>query len=98
MAVERGTVVTKSPIMIAFYIWKSDGIFAFYQGILPTLAGIIPYKGTGFFMFQIFKDYLHDNKPHLAKSRLFDFCSGALGGLAAQISKCGCFLKCNKMN
>ena len=85
MAIERGIKVVRSPFQVGYLIWKNDGPMAFYQGLFTTLAGIVPYKGTGFFMFHVLKDTLREKKPHLAQSKVFDFIFGATSGLAAQL-------------
>jgi len=66
-------------------IYRKEGIRAFYHGIVPSLTGIIPYHGTGFFMYHLLKERLRETHPQWKQSKAFDFIFGAIAGLLAQI-------------
>lgn len=52
-----------------------------YKGLKPSLIGIVIYKGTGFFLFEIlsYKLYLNNMK----NKNLINFISGAHAGILA---------------
>ena len=37
-------------------VFRNEGIFAFYKGIVPSLAGIIPYVGLDFAVYETLKE------------------------------------------
>lgn len=58
-------------------------ITGFYQGILPTLLGIIPYAGVSFGTYETLKDWWHDRPFTIAHKFVFGLVSGALGQTVA---------------
>lgn len=87
MAMERDKIIHKSLTHAVKNIYAKEGIRAFYHGVGPSLIGIIPYHGTGFFMYHMLKKNLRDHYPQWRQSKSFDFAFGAIAGLTAQLGK-----------
>ena len=77
----------KSMLTTIKNIYRKEGIRAFYNGIVPSLTGIVPYHGTGFFMYHLLKGKLRETYPQWKQSKAFDFIFGAIAGLVAQLGK-----------
>lgn len=49
---------------------RTEGLAAFYRGLVPSMCGILPYAGTDIALFEILNERLHDkydgDPPHLA--------------------------------
>lgn len=87
MAMERENIVHKSATNAIRHIYKQEGLRGFYAGMAPSLIGIMPYHGTGFFMYHLLKGNLIKTYPEWRRSKSFDFAFGAIAGLFAQLSK-----------
>jgi len=63
-------------------IVSSEGFFALYRGMMPTLMGIAPYVGINFTTYETLKQYLCKNpsKPTSTESLSY----GGISGAAAQ--------------
>jgi len=68
-------------------IYVKEGPAAFFRGLFPSFIGVVPYKGSGFFMFHFLRDKMKENYPHITKPKTFDFIFGAIAGLTAQVGK-----------
>eukprot|EP00879_Flechtneria_rotunda_P027629 GHRR01029605.1.p1 GENE.GHRR01029605.1~~GHRR01029605.1.p1 ORF type:complete len:218 (+),score=55.67 GHRR01029605.1:1316-1969(+) len=65
-------------------LWRTEGIKAFYRGLVPSMCGILPYAGVDIALFELLKDRLlerHDGEhpPHAAI-----LCTGMLSSSIAQ--------------
>jgi len=87
MAIEVEVHAQKSIVQAVQTVYRTEGVKAFYHGIIPSLTGIIPYHGVGFGMYHLLKGYLIENHPHWKQSKIFDFLFGAIAGLGAQLGK-----------
>jgi len=85
MAMEKEKHINKSIIETVRVVYRKEGIKAFSHGIAPSLIGIIPYHGTGFFMYHYLKNELREKHPSWSQSKLSDFAFGAFGGIVAQL-------------
>lgn len=63
---------------------KEEGLSGMYKGMYPTLVGVMPYAGSSFFAFGIFRRYA-DNKGFKANPSLITSICGACAGLSAQV-------------
>lgn len=63
-------------------IYTNYGIGGFYRGIIPTLQGILPYVGTNFCTYEIFKYHF---QQHNALNMYTILLSGTTSGLIGQI-------------
>jgi len=70
-------------------IYRKEGPRAFFDGLGPSVIGIIPYHGTGFFMYHMLKRKLMEEHPDWKQSKFFDFLFGGIAGVTAQIGKYG---------
>jgi len=68
-------------------VYQKEGAMAFYNGMIPSLLGIILYHGIGFFTYHYLKDELKRTHPEWSRSKISDFVFAAVGGCFAQISK-----------
>jgi len=66
-------------------VYKKEGAMAFYNGMIPSLLGIILYHGIGFFTYHYLKDELKKHRPEWSRSKTSDFVFAAIGGCFAQI-------------
>ncbi|KAK9789970.1 hypothetical protein WJX73_009825 [Symbiochloris irregularis] len=39
-------------------IWRTEGAYAFYRGLLPSLIGILPYAGVDIAAFEMLKEHM----------------------------------------
>lgn len=62
-------------------VYKEGGIRALYRGIGPTLAGILPYAGLKFYIYEELKRRVPEEQQ---KSVVMRLCCGALAGLFGQ--------------
>ncbi|XVE53883.1 hypothetical protein DITRI_Ditri03aG0037400 [Diplodiscus trichospermus] len=62
-------------------VYKEGGMRALYRGVGPTLAGILPYAGLKFYIYETLKT--HVPKEH-RKSIVMHLSCGALAGLLGQ--------------
>lgn len=85
MAIERENIMHKTFLDAIRNIRKKEGLRAFYNGMGPSVLGIIPYHGTGFFMYHLLKGNLKQKHPEWKQSKAFDFIFGAIAGLCAQL-------------
>lgn len=65
-------------------MYKTEGgFFALYRGILPTIAGVAPYVGLNFMVYESVRQYFtpegRDNPTSVGK-----LCAGAISGAVAQ--------------
>jgi len=65
-------------------IYAAEGMKGFYHGMIPSIAGIIPYHGTGFFTFHYLKGKLKEEMPAWRQSPIFDFIFGGFSGILGQ--------------
>lgn len=61
-----------------------DGLVGLYRGLYPTLAGVVPYAGTNFFMYGVLKGHADDAGFVATHPVLTSLACGASAGLAAQ--------------
>ena len=65
---------------------RQEGLRGIYRGIGPTLAGILPYAGLKFYVYQSLKQYYRSTDGHSAQrlpiAVMLSFGAGA--GLVAQ--------------
>jgi len=61
-----------------------DGPVGLYRGLYPTLAGVVPYAGTNFFMYGVLKGGVQDAGFSDAHPVLTSLVCGAGAGFAAQ--------------
>lgn len=51
-------------------LWRTEGLAAFYRGLVPSMCGILPYAGVDICLFELLKDRLLDrydgDPPHAA--------------------------------
>ena len=87
MAIDIASQKPSTLIGIVKSVYTIEGMRGFYSGIVPSLFGIVPYHGTGFFMFHLLKGILIEKMPDWRQSKIFDFIFGAIGGLSGQIGK-----------
>ncbi|KAJ8750596.1 hypothetical protein K2173_015768 [Erythroxylum novogranatense] len=62
-------------------VYKEGGMLALYRGIGPTLAGILPYAGLKFYVYEELKRHVPEEHQ---KSILMRLSCGALAGLFGQ--------------
>ncbi|XVE70895.1 hypothetical protein DITRI_Ditri10aG0106900 [Diplodiscus trichospermus] len=62
-------------------VYKEAGICGLYRGVGPTLAGILPYAGLKFYIYEVIK--AHVPQEH-QKSIVMSLSCGALAGLFGQ--------------
>lgn len=43
---------------------QGEGILALYRGYGPTVVGVIPYAGTGFFAYETLKRFHYGESPY----------------------------------
>lgn len=61
-----------------------DGLIGLYRGLYPTLAGVVPYAGTNFFMYGVLKGHAEDAGFVATHPVMTSLACGASAGLAAQ--------------
>lgn len=61
-------------------IYNSGGIGALYAGILPTLAGMLPYSTSYYFMYETMKKTYCIKKKKNSLNRVEMLLVGALAG------------------
>ena len=67
-------------------IYQQEGSRTFYNGIVPTLLGIMPYAGISFFTYETLKSFYHDLRDNSDPSPIFRLLFGACAGLLGQSS------------
>ncbi|XP_054721248.1 mitochondrial coenzyme A transporter SLC25A42-like [Uloborus diversus] len=72
---------------VFFKIYKFEGFTTFYRGYAPTLLGVIPYSGTGFFTYETLKrlhsEKTNDRPLHASERLIFGATAGLLGQSAS---------------
>ncbi|XP_015919325.1 mitochondrial coenzyme A transporter SLC25A42 [Parasteatoda tepidariorum] len=67
--------------------WKTEGCATMYRGYAPTLLGVIPYSGTGFFTYETLKrlhsERTNDRPIHPTERLVYGAMSGLLGQSAS---------------
>lgn len=63
-----------------------EGFWALYVGFGPTMAGVVVYAGTSFFVYEKMKHFFTQNDPLAPPSPIQRLMSGALAGLVGQTS------------
>ena len=66
------------------HMYKAEGgLPALYRGIIPTVAGVAPYVGLNFMVYESVRQYFtpegRDNPTAVGK-----LCAGAISGAVAQ--------------
>lgn len=61
-----------------------DGLVGLYRGLYPTLAGVVPYAGTNFFMYGVLKGHADEAGFVATHPVMTSLACGASAGLAAQ--------------
>lgn len=61
-----------------------DGLVGLYRGLYPTLAGVVPYAGTNFFMYGVLKGQAEEAGFAATHPVMTSLVCGASAGLAAQ--------------
>ena len=59
------------------------GFFALYRGIIPTVAGVAPYVGLNFMIYESVRTYFTP-EGQTAPSSVGKLCAGAISGAVAQ--------------
>ncbi|PKS07451.1 hypothetical protein jhhlp_006055 [Lomentospora prolificans] len=83
---ELGDRPKKLPGMWAtlIHMYKTEGgFFALYRGIIPTVAGVAPYVGLNFMVYEVVRKYLTpegEQNPNAVRKLL----AGAISGAVAQ--------------
>lgn len=72
---------TKASTMVTNLV-KKDGLRTVYNGLLPNVAGVLLYKGFGFYTFENLK--VLQQSLHMPKF-LDSFIAASIAGLAGQI-------------
>jgi len=88
MAVEKNIKIGRSMTKTTQYIYRKEGFRAFYQGMYPSLIGIIPCHGSGFLIFHYMRNKMQEEYPDWRPSKLSDFTFGAIAGFSAQFISC----------
>ena len=79
-------VAKKLPGMWAtmFGMYKTEGgLFALYRGIIPTIAGVAPYVGLNFMIYESVRQYFTPEGA-ASPSVVGKLCAGAISGAVAQ--------------
>jgi len=63
---------------------EHEGVRSLYRGYLPTVVGVIPYAGTGFFAYETLKRFHYEYVGLDEPSYMEKFCFGAIAGAVAQ--------------
>ena len=58
-------------------IYKKEGFFSFYDGLLVSIIGVCFYHGTGFYVITNLKLKMIQETPDIAKKWQVDFSLGA---------------------
>jgi len=64
-------------------IYRTEGVRGYYHGLVPSLAGVIPYVGLDFAVYETLKQCLPRDE-HDECSRLHLFVCGAFAGVVGQ--------------
>ena len=65
-------------------MYKTEGGFgALYRGIIPTVAGVAPYVGLNFMIYESVREYFTP-EGHANPSSIGKLCAGAISGAVAQ--------------
>jgi len=86
MAIEADDRIGRSLTKTVQHVYRTEGLRAFYQGMYPSLIGIIPCHGTGFLIFHYLKNKTQEKYPEWHQSKITDFAFGAFSGVFAQFS------------
>eukprot|EP00754_Rhynchopus_humris_P040195 Rhum_TRINITY_DN2323_c0_g1::Rhum_TRINITY_DN2323_c0_g1_i1::g.6876::m.6876/K15085/SLC25A42; solute carrier family 25, member 42 len=68
-------------------ILETEGLFALFHGLRPTLLGIVPYSGVGFMTFETLKAQIIESKQLASDKEIptaYRLAAGAVSGLLAQ--------------
>ena len=71
---------------LAKSMYRAEGAASFYRGLYPTLAGILPYAGMAFFIFQRLKAEVRSKSVTGELLWWERLACGGLAGLVAQSS------------
>lgn len=63
---------------------RADGFLGVYRGLMPTLAGIIPYSGTQLMVYDSARQFAAARRPGNKPTQMDFFLGGALAGAVAQ--------------
>lgn len=64
--------------------YRQGGFASLYRGLVPTLAGILPYAGISFASYETMKSYLASERRENTTTVVERLTCGAIAGLAAQ--------------
>lgn len=65
-------------------MYKTEGgVWALYRGIIPTIAGVAPYVGLNFMVYESVRQYFTPEGQQ-APSAVGKLCAGAISGAVAQ--------------
>ena len=65
-------------------VYRTEGgIRALYRGIIPTVAGVAPYVGLNFMIYESVRQYFTP-EGHANPSSIGKLCAGAISGALAQ--------------
>ncbi|CAH8462026.1 unnamed protein product [Dicrocoelium dendriticum] len=79
-----------NPVHAIRTVIREEGIMALYRGFLPTILGVIPYSGIGFFTFETLKGrrldghFRHTGVRPQKLQPLENLCCGAIAGVLGQ--------------
>ncbi|GMI97924.1 CoA Carrier 1 [Hibiscus trionum] len=62
-------------------VYREGGIRGLYRGVGPTLAGILPYAGLKFYIYEVIKTHVPEEQQ---KSIVMNLSCGAMAGLLGQ--------------
>lgn len=65
-------------------IYRTEGLTTLYRGFIPTVIGVIPYGGMGFFTYETLKMKHAERTGRHTPSPLERLCFGAIAGLFGQ--------------
>lgn len=65
-------------------IWKAEGFFAFYKGLLPTFLGVVPFAGGSYLAYSIIDNSVIANPLGGQVTPVYMFVSGCLAAAVAK--------------
>jgi len=89
MAVTTRRSQNRNLALVLCNIYKEKGFLSLYRGLTPTLLGVIPYKGTCFYTYEVLKGWSArgeggDSSHPTMPSPLERLAAGAVAGLLGQ--------------